>query len=150
MSKCKCISLNEPEDWQTEPPVVVIPPFTEMKAVSLDACIAEAIQALWAAKIWTQGSCCGHGVTMPSVILAQHVDAKRAHQILGDRVWKVMAWVLTSIPEGKAVLESINSAKADLADYIATQIRGDSEGWIPGEWLERYDALCREEVTPDA
>ena len=100
----RCISSNQPDAWQTLPPVTVESPFPDVVTpVSLDACIAEDIQRLWAAGIWTLGSCCGHGDVNPSVVLASHADGERALEVLSarERRWDVMAWVLTPIAQAE-------------------------------------------------
>ena len=64
--KCKCISYNQPEDWQTDKELILQPPFQE-KSVCVDYCIAGIILFLWEKGIHTLGSCCGHNEKNPSI-----------------------------------------------------------------------------------
>lgn len=40
------------------------------RTVSIDACIADAIKHLWNKEYETLGCCCGHGISSPSIIIA--------------------------------------------------------------------------------
>lgn len=66
--------------------------------IPVDPCIADDVAALWDAKIWTIGSCCGHNTNPPSVVLSSESDAQQASEILADRdpsrPWAVLFWAL--------------------------------------------------------
>lgn len=103
MSKCTCRSYN----WEIgETPEVILDPNkyfpfqTPAKTVCVDACIAEQIETLWNAGIWTMACCCGHNKQPPDVVLSEHQQAKEAKRILSvidDRNWKVKAWKLVNL-----------------------------------------------------
>jgi len=98
---CKCISYNRPQPWQTEPERVMERPswMTNHDArptICVDACIADAVQALWDARIWTIGSCCGHGDPSMRGVIVDRADREPARRVLDqiDPSIRVGAWVL--------------------------------------------------------
>ena len=102
---CKCISNNAPKPEQTDPLVPLVAPWPRddgsRRPIGIDACIAPVIQQLWDARVATQGSCCGHNDTAPSVVLSSAADADAANAVLAadGRPWAVYAWVLTNLAE---------------------------------------------------
>ena len=97
--KCKCISYNQPEDWQKE--TILNPPFQE-KSVCVDYCIADVIQLLWKKGIHTLGSCCGHNEVNPSIIVSDNkLLSIQIEEIISakdkDGVWNIYEWRLTKI-----------------------------------------------------
>ena len=99
---CKCISYNQPRDGQTDQEVILeVPGWAywredERKTVCVDACIVDAVRALWDAGIWTVGSCCGHGNPDKRTILVENDDVNQALAVLSkiDPTVKVGAWAL--------------------------------------------------------
>lgn len=78
---------------------VPAPPWEDRALISLDGCIADAIQALWDAGIRTRGCCCGHQGQFgpPSVILAEGASYERARDVLAEdgRTWQILRWTMT-------------------------------------------------------
>ncbi len=113
MKKCKCISHNQPEDWQTDKSIILTPPFPSRpvgeaeiphKTVCVDYCIAKVIQFLWEKGIYTTGSCCGHNKVNPSVIVSgnkllsiQVLVIEGIIKALDNRSWDIYEWRLTKI-----------------------------------------------------
>ena len=68
------------------------------RPVAIDACIEKEIRALWAAGVWTGGSCCGHNLTGPSIVIATGSDGPRAKKLLEEidpgRKWSDFSWRL--------------------------------------------------------
>lgn len=101
MRDCKCVSYNQPQDWQTDESVILDPNpyFPEVaepiKSLCIDSCIAEEIQNLWRAGIWTLNSCCGHRNEPPAVILGEGEDPAKAREVLGPE-WQIMQWQLVA------------------------------------------------------
>ena len=100
---CNCISHNKPEIGGNDPEAVLtIPSWNtqERRTVCVDACIVDHVKAVWDAKIWTLGSCCGHnGATLRSLIVDQ-ADHAAAQSILNDRNadMRVLSWQLCDTP----------------------------------------------------
>lgn len=97
MSKCDCQSYNLPETTGNVPEVILDPrPHFDFatKTVCVDACIADQIEALWLAGVFTKGCCCGHNKDYPSVFLHRAADAELAEKVLAAdiRQWRVMFW----------------------------------------------------------
>lgn len=97
--KCKCISYNDPQPWQTVPSVVLaLPDWAggERRTVCVDACIAGSVQALWDARVLTEGSCCGHGDPTLRSVVVNRTDRKKAEYVLAsiDPTIHVAAWEL--------------------------------------------------------
>lgn len=96
---CSCISYNQPQPQQTVPEVVLTTPFwasTDRRTVCVDACIVPVIKALWDAKIWTLGCCCGHGDPEQRSVIVDRADRKAAEAVIagmGDGA-RVLAWEL--------------------------------------------------------
>jgi hypothetical protein len=98
---CKCISYNRPQPWQREPEQVLETPEWAVsggarQTVCVDACIADAVRALWSASIWTYGSCCGHGEPSKRTVIVDMADRKKAREVLDlvDDTIRVGAWEL--------------------------------------------------------
>ena len=99
---CNCYSYNG--DFGSEPPTILNPNHYfnwshTAKKVCVDACIAEEIEALWEAGIWTRGSCCGHGeYGNANVVVAKREDPEEAVAVLKEidpeREWDVLQWQL--------------------------------------------------------
>lgn len=100
---CKCISSNEPQEWQTDSALVLELPWEPGRTASIEPCIATAIQGLWTMGIVTVGSCCGHGAVKPSVVIEHAAaDGERAVALLAandHRQWDVLGWVITNLNE---------------------------------------------------
>lgn len=99
---CHCYSSNS--DRGATPNIVLDPRSlfpTTTRTVSVDACIANVVQELWEAGVWTRGSCCGHGTREASIALNDAMDAPTAVAILKNdgRVWSIFAWVDPDTPE---------------------------------------------------
>jgi hypothetical protein len=101
VTRCQCISYNQPRAGQTVPTVVLANPFSPTgKTVCIDACIAEPIQTLWKAEIETVNSCCSHGCGDPEVILRENStleDVAQARRVLAkvdSRDWAILSWTL--------------------------------------------------------
>ena len=100
---CKCISYNQPLPWQTEQERVLSCPDwalamfqNERQTICVDACIADAVQALWDAHVWTYGSCCGHGDPEKRTVIVDLGDRDKAREVLDrvDETVRVGAWEL--------------------------------------------------------
>lgn len=93
-----CASYN----WQvgTLPQVEVPKPAWSDRngdTIMLDHCIADAVQALWAAGHMTLGSCCGHNREVPSLVLASGEDADAVRAVIEDvdgRQFRLYQWKL--------------------------------------------------------
>ncbi len=115
---CDCISYNRPEAHQTTPQVKLVrlnptqhrDQVETVKYVSVDACIARQVEALWNAGVETLSCCCGHGRRDPSVIVDSPTAAAKAVRVLSqcdERRWTVYAWVRAEVgvanPGGRRV-----------------------------------------------
>ena len=101
---CDCKSYNNPELGGGAPEVILDHakyfPDTSRPTICVDACIADAIEALWAAGVRTGGCCCGHngkvpfGNGKPSVILEDASQSALASDVLktDSRDWFVCVW----------------------------------------------------------
>jgi hypothetical protein len=103
---CNCQSHNRPDWGGTQPEVVVpAPDWASLGrgTLCLDACIAPVIQRLWAADVVTLGSCCGHNLQWPSVVIEQTVDGLAVRELLREvdptRFWRVLQWQLVDVKE---------------------------------------------------
>ncbi len=100
---CDCISYNRPDlcPIDGKPSVLLKPPsWSSRESICVDACIADAVKMLWDNDIVTCGSCCGHNKWMPSIILDEAADARKALDLLvafDGRPWDVMQWRLRKI-----------------------------------------------------
>lgn len=77
----------------------------ERKVKPIDACIAPLVAALDAAGVHMLGSCCGHGVRAPSLVLAQDqrpAAALDALTAVDDRSWDLYQWQLVEVSDGGA------------------------------------------------
>lgn len=94
---CNCQSHNRPEITGNVPEIVLdyakYFPDTQRATVCVDACIAEAIESLWAAGIRTRHSCCGHNEAFgpPSVAIDSFEMARDTAIILkpDGRHWRI-------------------------------------------------------------
>lgn len=100
---CKCISYNQPKPWQTDQERVLNCPdwawalFQNSRpTICVDACIADAVQSLWDAHVWTYGSCCGHGDPAKRTVIVDRGDREKARKVLDrvDATIRVGAWEL--------------------------------------------------------
>lgn len=100
---CDCISYNRPRPQQKTPSIVVNMPFFEPEGptteVSLDACIADQVKALWDAGIPTMSSCCGHNGEFPRHVVVSSEYAWEAKEALKSfrSPLTVSFWVLATI-----------------------------------------------------
>jgi len=64
--------------------------------ICVDACIADAVQALWDAHVWTYGSCCGHGDLEKRTVIVDWGHREKAREVLDrvDATIRVGAWEL--------------------------------------------------------
>lgn len=88
--------------------VVPHPPFDlgrvdPERGIAIDACIADVVQAIWAAGYVTLSSCCGHGDAFPSLVIGDHetheaIDAMEAIiKANDDRSWWLHQWQLIDV-----------------------------------------------------
>lgn len=106
---CDCISYNRPEPHQkTTETILETPKWARdggaQDSICVDACIADAVKALWRAKIWTLGSCCGHNNPDLRGIIVEKGDRIAAMAILKgiDPSIKIGAWELIWTPTAPA------------------------------------------------
>ena len=101
---CKCISNNQPEDWQTDKLVPL--KYDDSGIVGIDFCIATTIKHLWDNGIATGGSCCGHNQENPSIVIQKNKlepakkEAEKIRKLIAevdDREWIIYSWILKSI-----------------------------------------------------
>ncbi len=96
---CNCRSYNRP-DWGGDEPEVVLPvpewAGSERQTICVDACIADEVKVLWAARIWTLGSCCGHNGAAPRMVIVDRADREKAARLLRliGRGTQIAAWEL--------------------------------------------------------
>lgn len=96
---CNCRSYNLPEPHQTDPEVVLDAPAwaqQERRTITVDPCIAPVILALWDARIWTIGCCCGHGDQSKRNVIVDRTNRMAAEKVIaeiGDKAG-VLAWEL--------------------------------------------------------
>ncbi len=97
---CDCRSHNRP-DWGGSTPEVVVDyrqyfPDSQRDTICVDACIVDAMMALWQAGVRTGGCCCGHNRQggPPSVFITDPAQAVLANDILAadGRPWQVIFW----------------------------------------------------------
>ena len=107
---CDCHSYNR--EVGTVPAVVLMPPpavaaFRSNPAagISIDACIAPAVQAVWDAGYITIGSCCGHNGRVLDGVPALVIDnnerdysgIRAAVATVDARPFKLLQWQLVDI-----------------------------------------------------
>jgi hypothetical protein len=91
------VDLQPPAWWNWHRPTIAI-----------DACIVDALQALWDRGVVTLGSCCGHGRQRPNLVLNEDpVMPEKARVALTEvdliRRWELLQWRLcdvTTAPSG--------------------------------------------------
>lgn len=102
---CDCISYNRPQAYQKTPSVGLKPPQWALDSggvkelILVDACIADQVQALWDAGIWTEATCCGHNGQFPRSVVVGKDDSVRARDLLQakfERPLPVQFWVLAN------------------------------------------------------
>lgn len=96
---CDCISYNQPKPHQHTPEVVLFVPTwisKDRKTVCVDSCISDAVQYLWKHRVWTLGSCCGHGDATKRSVIVERENRELAEKLLSDfdRSISVGAWEL--------------------------------------------------------
>ena len=96
---CDCISYNRPKDYQKSESERITPPSWVKGAptILVDKCIADQIQCLWDAGIWTTCSCCGHNGEAPRHVVVSKDDADKAKALLNlkfERPVMVVYWSL--------------------------------------------------------
>jgi hypothetical protein len=78
--------------------------------VALDGCIATVLPKLWERGVVTLGSCCGHGKTPPSLVLANGESPDGASAVLSEidgRSWELFQWQLIDVTlTARPVLET--------------------------------------------
>lgn len=89
--RCSCVSANN-HDGRV--PAVFLS--LNERPVSVDACIAPAVSALWAAGIETAASCCGHGIQPPSIALVNPDDKWHAAQVVAGVDRRLFDWHCTA------------------------------------------------------
>lgn len=82
--------------------------YRETRKVFVDGCIAHVIQHLWANKIITLSSCCGHNKSNPGLVVRGKNDYKpyckkilKLISEVDDRKWDICMWSLTIYKDGK-------------------------------------------------
>lgn len=96
---CNCRSYNW-EIGDVSEVVVTVPENIRActdgrETVSIDACIVDAIQALWAKGLPTLNSCCGHNRAEVSVIIPDDAEPQVYLDVLKEcdgRDWVVSRW----------------------------------------------------------
>lgn len=90
-------------------PEVVLPkpPWSSRdEGIAVDACIANVVQAVWDAGFVTLGSCCGHGIEGPELVLGDSVQAHDVPEIEriiarhDTRRWTLLQWQLVPLNTG--------------------------------------------------
>lgn len=114
MSECNCRSYNL-QIGQREEMALAPPHWLQAmrdhdrpeRPVMVDACIAEAVKALWDAGHVTLGSCCGHGGKVnprPSLVLGNdEEDFAAIRAVLAtvdDREWELLQWRIIEVGKG--------------------------------------------------
>lgn len=72
------------------------------ETVALDGCISEVVPELWEQGVVTLGSCCGHGASAPSLVLAEEQSpfaARDALAAIDGRTWDLFRWQLVDADE---------------------------------------------------
>lgn len=119
-TSCNCISSNDPEAEQTDPPILLTHPIVPNKTVSIDACIADVIRALWDAGCETVGSCCGHNAVPPSIVVENNAtddDVLWIRTIIGSadtREWDILSWTLLRHKSSGTVERALNPTSAEV------------------------------------
>lgn len=98
---CSCISYNQPKPHQTVPSRILAPPRwanSSRDGICVDECIADVVLALWDARVWTMGSCCGHGDVTRRAIIVDRSEREKAAKVvrdMGDDA-QILAWELVA------------------------------------------------------
>ncbi len=146
---CTCHSYNG--DFGATPEVVVpLPDFVQAEQqrnninVSVDACIAPTVQALWAHGIVTLGSCCGHGRRPPDLVLGDNESPERVASLLADldpRPWGLYQW-RDGVNEVRArVWATTRESKA--AEQEGDQAEAEYRLRVVKSWLGSFPELKR-------
>lgn len=101
---CRSAALNVGSVPEVELPA---PPWL-VRPVEVDACIAPAVEALWAAGIVTRSSCCGHGNPRfgPEVVLEESADRWAAARVIATvdpRLYRLLQWQLVDVTPTRLV-----------------------------------------------
>lgn len=115
---CDCQSYNGQGVFSGSVPEKVLPyrqyfPDQPRETVSVDACIADTIEALWAAGVKTGACCCGHGGQSPiangrpNVMITDPSQAPLAFEVLAKdaREWWVQFWAGGPVAESMEATE---------------------------------------------
>lgn len=91
---CDCQSYNLRVGTVPER-VLPAPAWSSRDSICVDGCIADTIQALWAANIRTYGCCCGHNgrVSEQPVVMVENGARGRALSVItraDRRKWEVV------------------------------------------------------------
>lgn len=98
---CNCRSYNLGLG-ETPERVVELPSFAggEFETVCIDECIADVILELWNRELFTLGSCCGHNLKNPSIVIPNVDNAeeyKTALREIDSREFTVHQWKLCEV-----------------------------------------------------
>lgn len=115
---CTCYSYNAdwpPKDAPDTAPTVVLEVPGEDRTVCVDACIADVVRTLMQEGFAFSGSCCGHNLNPPSLILASDNDSGVTIALLRSRLeqldprpWTILRWELRAYPaNGEPYTESL-------------------------------------------
>jgi len=103
----------------------------------VDACIANAVQALWDAGLVTLGSCCGHGRMNPSLVIENSVDAAPFVEVLNavdGREWVLHQWQLVTVHPARGA-HTMSAEVVVLMDLLGIP----GEDWWVREWDEPFE-----------
>lgn len=103
MKRCNCYSYNLGIGVNQES--ILKPPsfISEKETICVDSCIAHVIKHLWENKIVTMGSCCGHNMEPPSIVLQAGCGQHNGRHVralikeVDDREFELMSWNLIRI-----------------------------------------------------
>ncbi len=132
---CNCRSYNwdigeRPEIALTPPPRIAGTRARPDAPIMVDACIADAVQALWDAGHFTLGSCCGHGRQRPSLVLGDdYREPDRAREVaavlaaVDGREWDLLVWRIVDAlsPVDTAELEAEVRRQGEQLDTLRAE-----------------------------
>lgn len=84
---CDCISYNRPEPYQKTPSRILTPSESlglGKETICVDACIADQVEAMWAAGVATLSTCCGHNGQFDRHVVVVPEHAEKAKAALAD------------------------------------------------------------------
>lgn len=108
---CNCVSYNLPEPYQMDDPVII-------NGISVDACIADTMRAVWNAGISTGYCCCGHGRQDPSIIIAHVGDVEYTRKVIeavDNRRWQILCNVTAVV--GAANADGIRAITTNMNNH---------------------------------